>query len=374
MILVKPLRVDHTILVELLARYELLRYLVKWTDSFLRGRHFQVRVNGALSGRIPAHSGVPQGSVLGPLLFNLYVNRIPDKLKSDCLLFADDLKIWRSIQSGSDIVTLQRDIDTLLEVADDLKLPLNITKCQHLHIGSDIALAYHLGSHTIKTEPVVRDLGVLNSFDLKTKAHTMQAVKKGFRLLWALRRSFKFWTIETTPRLVNTFIRPLIEYGAPAYFPLTKGECCDLEKVQRTATRLVPALRGKSYLERCSALDTFTLEYRRTRMDLIFTFKVLCLKEIPTVEHIFVNTTNARTRGHPFKLEKQRMKKMTANYSLPARITNLWNNLPREIVEAPTVQRFKKLLDNHLWYDLQTWRHDPLPGEAYPRMPTPPHI
>jgi hypothetical protein len=367
-------RVDHTTLVNLLAGYGLPQYLINWTEDFLRGRTFQVRVNGTLSERLVAQSGVPQGSVLGPLLFNLYINKIPERISSDCLFFADDLKIWRAIHDEADVLALQHDVDSLLEVAAELKLPVNVAKCQHLPVGGEAVANYHLGDETIKTESVVRDLGLLNRSDMKTKSHTTHIVKKGFRFLWALRRSFKYWNAEAVPRLVNTFIRPLMEYGAPAYFPITKGECGQLERIQRTATRLIPALRSYSYLERCVRLDMFTLEYRRTRMDLIFTYKVLCLKVVPMLEQFFNPSRETRTRGHIFKLDKSRMKRLQMVYSLPARIVNLWNQLPPEIVKATTVEKFKKLIDKHLWYDSSTWRREPLPGEAYPRMPTPPHI
>lgn len=367
-------RVDHDSLIQRLNQYDCPLPLVKWTADFLHGRSFQVRVNGALSERIPAPSGVPQGSVLGPLLFNLYVNDIPEKIASDCVLFADDMKLWRLIKSDEDVQMLQKDINTLHHAAMERKLPINVMKCQHLPIGQGTDNVYKLNGREIPQETKVRDLGVLVSTDMKTKDHTNQACAKGFRLLWALKRSFTSWTADSVPKLMSAFVRPVMEFAAPAYFPCTKGECYALERVQRTATRMIPGLRDVPYLERCLVLDMFTLEYRRTRMDMIFVYRTICLRKMPTVEKLFDLATLRSTRGHQFKLEKKRLTRVPAVYSLPSRVVTLWNGLPENIVQATTETEFKRLLDAHLWSTTDTWNREPQPGETYPRLPIPTHL
>lgn len=228
-------------------------------------------------------------------------------------------------------------------------------------------------NNTILCDEEVRDLGIMVRRDLSSKAHTAKATTSASRLLWALRRSFSFWTENSVPILLKAFIRPVLEYGAPAYFPETKGECYQLEKIQRRATRMIPNLRHTTYLERCSALGLYTLEYRRTRMDLLTVFRIVGCGELPVLRSIFQLSTITNTRGHRFKLEKPRLQRVPQVRSLPARICSLWNNLPTEVVEATTLNEFKYRLDQHLWDTAGTWRREPLPGEAYPRIPYPTH-
>jgi hypothetical protein len=189
-------------------------------------------------------------------------------------------------------------------------------------------------------------------------------------MLWALRRTFKSWNATTVPRLLATFIRPILEYGAPAYFPATKSENLQLERVQRLATRMVPTCRRQTYIERCLSLRLFTLEYRRTRMDLIFTFKILCLQLYPGLTPLFPLAKMQRTRGHPYKIEKCRLERVNQLYCLSTRIVNLWNSLPAHVVTVLTTEAFKSAIDAYLWYNDDTWKSEPSPGAAYPRHPS----
>ena len=367
-------RVNHAILLNLLLEYGFPAHLIHWVDSFLDNRLFRVRVNGVLSAERGVYSGVPQGSVLGPLLFCLYINKLPGLLSSECLLFADDLKLWRSVKTDLDAAALQTDLDTLVRAADELHLPINANKCQHLPVGTLPSTSYQVGGNLLRKDSVVRDLGILVRTDLKTRDHTALAATKGLRLLWALRRSFSLWTTSSVPKLINTFIRPVMEYGAPAYFPSTKTECYQLEGVQRLATRLIPELRGFSYIERCTTLDLFILEYRRTRMDLITVFKTVCFGKLQPVEHLFPPSQTVNTRGHRYKLCKPRFTRAPNVYSIRCRVITLWNSLPPHVVEAPSVDVFKLRLDTHLWNSSSTWQREPIPGEAYPRIPPPSHL
>ena len=367
-------RVEHAQLLRMLDCYHFPPHLIAWIADFLALRKFQVRVNGVLSEKRHILSGVPQGSVLGPILFCFYVNQLPRLLSSSCLLFADDLKIWRATRTDEDSTTLQNDVDVLVRSAAQLQLPINVDKCQHLHIGAASATTYTLNGSVIRSDNVVRDLGVLVRSDFKTCSHTDLATSRGLRLLWALRRAFTLWTINTVPKLVNTFIRPVMEFGAPAYFPSTKRECFQLERVQRLATRMIPDLRYVTYIERCVATGMFTLEYRRTRMDLITIFKAVCLDKLPSLKSIFQPSKVVHTRGHQFKLDRQRIIRTPDVYSLPGRAVSLWNNLPKHVVDAPSVDAFKDRLDQYLWNSSSPWKRDPIAGEAYPRSPLPPHL
>lgn len=363
-------RVNHNILIGMLHQYDFPVQLIRWVRDFLQDRHFMVRVNGVLSPKFSVKSGVPQGSVLGPILFNLYVNKLPSLITSHCIMFADDTKSWRVIKTEEDRIELQNTIRSTADWADEVMLPINSKKCQHLAIGrSRDSTEYNINGMTITQESEVKDLGIITRSDLKTKSHTTKIVAKGYRMLWALRRSISLWTLETVPKLLATFIRPLLEYGAPSYFPITKGESNQLERIQRTATRLIPQLRGLDYMDRCKNMNLYTLEYRRSRMDMIFLYRVLKQHSIPELSDLFQLSIMTNTRGHGLKLEKPRLRKLSTVMTLSSRAVNLWNSLPNSVISATTVDTFKRSLDDYLWNNLGTWKSNPIPGEPYPRIP-----
>ena len=128
--------VPHQRLLIKLRSYGIADDCLNWIGDFLCGRYKRlVVVNGEKSGWFPVVSGVPQGSVLGPLLFILYVNDIPDLVDSKIKMFADDIKIYRQITSFRDALSLQNDLDKLCGWAKEWLLRFNITKCKHLKYG-----------------------------------------------------------------------------------------------------------------------------------------------------------------------------------------------------------------------------------------------
>lgn len=134
-------KVPHKPLLRKLAAYGIVDEILNWIESFLTGRTFRVKVGSTLSQPSPVSTGVPQGSVLGPLLFLVYINDLPDVITSDCLLYADDLKIWNASDSSS----LQIDIDAIKQWSVDWCLPIHADKCVHMSLGGDSAnsFAFH---------------------------------------------------------------------------------------------------------------------------------------------------------------------------------------------------------------------------------------
>ena len=128
--------VPHARLLLKLQAYGINGQLLKWFESFLTGRRQCVKVNSALSSWTQVSSGVPQGSVLGPLLFVLYINELPSLVSSNLLMFADDIKLYRCIRSPEDCLILQNDINILLDWSKHWLLFFNVSKCKALHIGN----------------------------------------------------------------------------------------------------------------------------------------------------------------------------------------------------------------------------------------------
>lgn len=251
-----------------------------------------------------------------------------------------------------------------------MNLPINHTKCQHLAIGRTTRTTnYTTDTTPISQDSEVRDLGIITRSDLKTKSHTKMILQRGYRMLWALRRSISLWTRQTVPKLLTTFIRPILEYGAPAYFPITKGECSQLERIQRIATRLIPDLRNMNYIHRCQELELFTLEYRRSRMEMIFMYRLIKQQQHQELSILFEKSNMTTTRGHSLKLTKPRLDRLTNVSSFRSRSVNLWNSLPSNVISAQSVEIFKCSLDKYLWEKFDTWRSEPEPGGPYPRLP-----
>ena len=133
-----------------------------WITSFLSNRFQRVAVNNSYSDWKPVTSGVPQGSVLGPLLFAIYVNDMPSVVSSKLFKFADDTKLYRTISSPLDIQTLQNDLDLLYNWSIDWLLRFNISKCKAMQIGRFTSddYTYFINNQPLPTVELEKDLGV----------------------------------------------------------------------------------------------------------------------------------------------------------------------------------------------------------------------
>ena len=163
-------------------------------------------------------SGVPQGSVLGPLLFLIYVNDLPENLSCRSLLYADDLKIW----SARDPNSLQMDVDAVFQWSEVWKLPLNLDKCTHMSVGGDSGNLFGFHSLTgfspIKTVDLQKDLGIWFTSSLKFTLHNMNVSTKALRVLYMILRAFPQISPTDFKTLYSIYIRPHLEFGRAITF------------------------------------------------------------------------------------------------------------------------------------------------------------
>ena len=244
----------------------------RWVGAFLQGRRQRVRVEEEFSSWVPVKSGIPQGSVMGPLLFVVFINDMPDMIDSMCLLFADDAKVYREIASQEDKEILQRDLDKLTEWSVTWQLPFNVDKCKSLHIGTkNEHHIYNMGEKCLEQVKQEKDLGIVIDDELKFHKQTAAAIKKANGVLGVIKKSFALLDETTLPMLYKTLVRPHLEYGNVIWGPFYKEDIKAIEKVQRRATKMVPALKDMSYNQRLHELELPSLAHRRMRGDMIYT-------------------------------------------------------------------------------------------------------
>ena len=246
---------------------------------------------------------MPQGSVLGPTLFLIYVNDLLENIDSKGKLFADDAKVYRQLRTEEDRKTFQQDLDKLHAWSMKWGMRFNESKCKAMHIGrKNPRWSYTLGGAALQETEREKDLGVWVTSNFKAADHVASAAAAANSMLWMIRKAFCLDEI-TFPSLYKALVRPRMEHAVQAWSPYLRKDIDRLEKVQRRGTKLIPSLAALTYEERLKRLNLTSLEDRRRRGDMIETFKIL--KGIDKIEDNFLERDkNPRTRGNALKLTK----------------------------------------------------------------------
>ena len=341
-------KVPHQRLIYKISKYGITGNVLGWIESFLSNRTQWVQINNTKSSSSPVTSGIPQGSVLGPILFVLYINDLPEVIDKDSFLFADDTKLFREIKTHADKIQLQKDLQNLVIWSNKWLLKFHPDKCVSMNIGSYSAhYRYKMGDHELSTSICEKDIGVYIDQELKFDKHINTIINKANRILAITRKTFECIDKEIFCYIFKGLVRPQLEYAAPVWSPHLIKQKGPLENVQRRATKMVPGLSNMSYPERLRTLNLPTLAYRRTRGDMIQVFKIMSDKEgyDKSLPQILVKNTSG-LRGHDYKLFKNRSQKDLRKYSFTNRVINIWNDLPNTVVQANNVKTFEKRLDS----------------------------
>jgi len=161
-------KVPHQRLLEKLRKHGIGGKLLKTIGNWLSKRRQRVYVKGVKSMWEEVWSGVPQGSVLGPLLFLIYINDLEEDVISKVFKFADDTKLFRQVSDMVDTVGMQEDLDRLVEWADKWQMQFNVSKCKVMHVGKkNPRHSYYVSSNGLKSVEVEKDLGIMITSDLK---------------------------------------------------------------------------------------------------------------------------------------------------------------------------------------------------------------
>ena len=289
----------HQRLLRQLAKFGIGGNVLQWIGDYLHERTQRVRINGSYSNTAPVLSGVPQGSVLGPALFLIFVADVTHIIQNFISLYADDSKLFSYIlESDTEQLqhtqeSLQEDINQLCLWSDKMQMSFNTKKCHVLHLGhrnthydyslpkmsnikkTSSSISYTYMFHQLEKVHDEKDLGVTVDDNLNFKLHISQKISKANSMLFLIKNYFQFLDAEMFSLLYKSLVRPHLEYASPVWSPTTKEDIKRIESVQRRATKLVPQLSQLSYTERLVALKLPTLEYRRTRQDLILLFNYI---------------------------------------------------------------------------------------------------
>ena len=346
--------------------------LLIWIASWLTGRKQRVKIGENTSEWKDVTSGVPQGSVLGPLLLVLFINDLPELMMTSRIkLYADDSKILAVVKNDEDAAALQADIDRLTDWSDTWLLRLNIEKCKvmHVHGRGKGTLKQSMHTYTMLSvddgarrqlvETVLeRDLGVLVTPNLKWKDQVEASVAKANRVFGMLKRTFASRSAKLWKGLYTGYIRPHLEFATQVWSPQLIGDIAALEGVQRRVTKYIAGLTRVPYTtadadteekrarlpSRLDRLELTTLEARRLRGDLIQQFKIT-----HGLDHVSVQQQKARVGlrdAHDHCLVAPSVKSITQRqHSFACRVVDSWNALPQCVVAAESVNGFKIAYD-----------------------------
>ena len=307
----------------------------------MQDRKQRVLVGDQKSAWSDVKSGIPQGSVLGPILFAIFINDIPDGLNSLVKIFADDTKSYRAIRDENDHVTLQEDIDTIYSWSEVWQLGFNLDKCHMLPLGfNNKKHLYDINGDIVKTVVEEKDLGIIIDEKLNFHKHILTATKKANSILGCIRRAIKYKDREMIIPLYIAHVRSRLEYGSVIWNPYLTQDKKRIEYVQRRATKMINGIRDLDYKSRLIELDLPSLEFRRRCADMFQVYKIIHELERFEREEFFKYSTT-KTRGHTKKLFKPRARLNIRKNSFSHRVIEDWNSLPDNVVCAENLDDFK---------------------------------
>ena len=337
--------------------------IANWIEAWLRDRKQRVVLNGQQSSWKSVTSGVPQGSVLGPCLFVIFINDIDTAVDTLTVIkkFADDSKLAKAVNNLEQRDSLQQTLNFVFKWSQEWQMLFNTDKCVVMHLGSNnLQYEYTLNDIPLKTTNVEKDLGVYMHSSMKPSYQVAEAAKKANQILGQILRAFSYRDKVHFVNLYKQRVRCHLEYCIQAWSPWLQQDIELLESVQKRAVRCISGLSG-TYEEKLQHVGLTTLYDRRKRGDQIQTFKIM--NHIDDVDYRtwFVPISDKeghQTRQSHIIVDNQVMN--TKNISVPKaktdirhnffshRVVNTWNKLPHCIKVASTTNEFKELYDRHI--------------------------
>ena len=321
----------------------------EWIRQWLTGRKQRVVLNGKCSTWKEVLSGVPQGSVLGPILFLIFINDLDGAAKLVTLVrkFADDTKLGQKVETEEGRENLQKTLDELVEWAGTWGMEFNVQKCKVMHVGhGNVRQQYTMGGHNLESVDEEKDVGVKWCKNLKPSAQCSQAAKTAQLVLSQITRAFHYRDRHIFVRLYTQYVRPHLEFCTPVWSPWSGADKECLERVQRRAVGMVSGLVSQNYEERLTELGLTTLEERRHQIDMLQVYKVLNGKDKVQSENWFVMAANGeratRAAADPLNLRIPAPRLEVRRHFFTQRVPEPWNKIPAALKSAATVDGFRR--------------------------------
>ena len=339
-------KVSHPKLLEVLKSYGISGSLHEWITSFLTGRKQVVWMKQSTSTPLEVISGVPQGSVIGPLLFLIYIDDV-SKISSDntkVSLFADDAKIY-----STDPLSLQNGLNSMCRFFEKRQLQLAPEKCEQITISkTSNKTDFFIDNTKVQQSSSVKDLGVTISGDLRWAEHVNNIKSKALGRCKHILRSFNSNNIWTLLKAYIVYVRPMLEYSSVVWNPISKEHIRSLEDVQRYYTRRICrrcSIPYTSYLDRLYKLDIRALEYRRLETDITMVYKLIHnLIDLPMEQFFNLYKSPYDTRRHSLCLKGKKCSSKQQQGSFAGRVVTIWNKLPASVVESSSIAGFRAQL------------------------------
>ena len=356
-------KVDHQLLLKKMCRYGLPRNLVNWISSFLSDRLQTVVVKGFHSREAPVISGVPQGTVLGPVLFLIFINDLENEVvNSNLCFFADDTRISNRIKSMESKALLEMDLQNVMKWSRENNMELNQKKfelqsyqaCSNPFIQnlpfSPQLYSYEISSAlTLEPKCQLTDLGVLVTNDLSWSPHIASLVSKARGVAAWVLSVFKSRDPPVMVTLYKSLIRSNLEYCCPLWHPSKISDIELLEGVQREFTRKIYGYQDLSYWERLKKLNLSSLQRRRERYVLLVMWKILH-RQIPNANVTFRPLSRLGIQAVVPGIVTSSRSAIQTRYDQSFSVIGpaLWNVLPSQLTTIECQSKFKNRLSEFI--------------------------
>ena len=327
---------------------------LQWIESYLSHRLQFVKLNDARSVLTEVKSGVPQGSILGPILFNLFINDLPTAVRhNNIYLYADDAKLFGPVSTLQEKSNFQEDLNNIYKWSELNQLALAPHKCNILHLlgKKNPHYVFSINNIPLTVVDTINDLGVVIDSDLSMNPHLEQVISKCNRTIGIIKRCFRNKPIPIILKLYKAHVLPVALYCSSLWQPNSLHQWNRFENIQRNFSRWLCLKNGMDNTSYASRLDSLKLQYlshQKLVNDQIILFKLLrglvfCPSQLKSAISLRIKLNN--TRGHLYQIERVISKNKIRRSFLTNRAAGTWNSLGSQTVTLRNCKHFKNALN-----------------------------
>jgi hypothetical protein len=341
-------KIPHDKLLNCLEHFGVSCQVTKWIRGFLCDRRQFVSLGNSKSREYSVNSGVPQGSVLGPLLFLMFFDAVKVEQPVQMFKFADDSKL---MHTSHDDLQVQLDaVNSQIRESGLTVAPEKSSVISFSNVVAGINNEYTLGEAVIPVVSTQRDLGVTLDDRLKFSEHCQRIANSATALGFRILRSFSVREPKFLFHVFKIYVRPILERDSVVWSPYYKEDVLRVERPQRRFSKSLPGMSEYSYLRRLHILGEETLLVRRIKADLMLVYKI-ANGLIDGLDHLVTFQENVRTRGNSKRIKLLPFRVNARKSFFSVRVASYWNSLPDEAVNACSIGLFKAVLKTVRFHD-----------------------